>query len=200
MSKLLNQKPLILASGSSIRFNLLKSLGLDFLVVPSQCDEDGIKASFQSNEIIDLGHLLAKTKALEVSGQHPDHYVIAADQLCIFGDKVLDKPMNHPTAITQLQQLSGHSHQQVSCVCIAINNELIWQYHDIAYLTMRHLSESTITSYVSLEKPYYSCGAYQFESLGKWLFSEVQGREDTILGLPLFPLTDAMISLGIVSL
>lgn len=192
MSKFLQQEPIILASGSSIRFKLMSTLGIDFRVVPSTCDEEAIKAQFKGTDYIQLGYQLAEAKAREVSQRYPDEFVIAADQLCVLGDTLFDKPMNHPTAISHLQQLSGQTHRQIACVCLAKNNSVLWLYHDIAYLTLHGLTDDTIESYLKLEKPYHSCGAYQFETMGKWLFKEVQGNEDTILGLPLLPLINAL--------
>ncbi|MCL9682784.1 Maf family protein [Legionella maioricensis] len=198
MSKFLQQQPLILASSSAVRLKLFHSLGLEFLVIPSECDEEAIKKNHQSESILDLGLTLAKAKALDVSERYPEHFVIAADQLCVINNKVLDKPLNHQTAIEHLQLLSGKKHQQISCVCIAKHNEIVWQYHDMAHLSVRHLSEKEINAYLHTEQPYHSCGAYHYEARGKWLFTEVQGNEDTILGLPLLPLANAMINLGAV--
>lgn len=199
MSKFLQQKPIILASSSAIRLQLLQSLGIEFSVVPSHCDEDAIKASFKSESTLDLGYALAASKALEVSQHHPDHFIIAADQLCLFGQTLLNKPLNHTTAVEQLSLLSGKEHLQIACLCIAKNNEVLWQHHETAYLTLHHLSEKTIEAYLQSEKPYQSCGSYHYELQGKWLFKEVQGNEDTILGLPLFSLTQALMKLGAVS-
>lgn len=200
MSSFIQQQPLILASGSAIRLKLMNSLGLQFLVIPSHCDEDAIKLNHHSNNVLDLGFTLAKAKALEVSKRYPEHFVIAADQLCVIGKKILDKPLNHEVAIEHLQLLSGKEHQQIACVCIARNNEILWEHHDIAVLSLRHLSKQNIEAYLQLEKPYQSCGAYQYETLGKWLFNSVKGSEDTILGLPLVALTNALIKLNAVQL
>ncbi len=199
MSKFLHQQPIILASGSPIRLKLLQSLGIDFSVVHSHCDEEAIKANFTSDNIIDLGHLLAASKALDVSIQYPEHFIIAADQLCIMGNKLFNKPLDHATAVEHLSQLCGNEHQQIACVCIAKNGKVLWKYQDIAYLTLHQLSLQTIESYLQNEKPYQSCGAYQYETLGKWLFKTVTGNEDTILGLPLRPVVQALLELGAVS-
>ncbi|QMT61021.1 nucleoside triphosphate pyrophosphatase [Legionella sp. PC997] len=199
MSKLLQQKPIILASSSPIRLKLMQSLGIEFSVIPSHCDEDAIKVSCHSESALGLGYALAASKALAVSQQFPEHYVIGADQLCLIGKTLLNKPLDHPTAIDHLRLLSGKEHLQISCLCIAKNNELLWQHHETAHLTMHHLSEKTIEAYLQSEKPYHSCGGYQYESQGKWLFKEVQGTEDTILGLPLLPLSNALMKVGAVS-
>jgi len=192
MSRFLQQQPLILASGSAIRCKLLKSLGLEFDVVPSNCDEASIKNAFQSSDVYALGQLLAQSKALEVSHRFPNAFIIAADQLCIIGEQILDKPMTHKTAIEHLQLLSGKQHQQIACLCIAKGEQILWQYQSTANVTLLPLNSTTIENYLQKEKPYHSCGAYQFETLGKWLFQEVQGNEDTILGLPLLPLIAAL--------
>ncbi len=195
---LLQQQPLILASGSAIRAKLLTSLGLQFSIVPSHCNEETIKLSHQSEHFVDLGFALARAKALEVSQHHPEHFIIAADQLCVIGNRILDKPLKHQTAIEHLQLLSGKTHQQIACVCIAKDNKILWQHHDVANLSVRDLAQNEIDAYLRCEEPYHSCGAYQYESLGKWLFKEVEGKEDTILGLPLLPLTNALITLDAV--
>ncbi|KTD09050.1 septum formation protein Maf [Legionella gratiana] len=199
MSNFLQQKPIILASSSSIRVKLLRSLGIEFSTVPAHCNEEAIKATFNSENTVDLGYTLAAHKALEVSQHHPEHFVIAADQLCVFGKLILNKPLSHQTAIEHLRLLNGNTHQQIACLCIAKNNELLWQHHEIANLTLYHLSEQTIETYLQSEKPYHSCGAYHYETQGKWLFKEVQGSEDTILGLPLRPLVEILIQLEAVS-
>ncbi|STY30037.1 septum formation protein Maf [Legionella wadsworthii] len=199
MSKFLHQKPIILASSSSIRFKLLQSLGIEFSVVPSHCDEEAIKASFDTNHKLELGYALAANKALDVSKKHPEHFIIGADQLCLLDHTLLNKPLNHSKAVAQLRLLSGKEHLQISCICIAKNDQLLWQHHETAYLTLHDLTESMIEDYLRTEKPYHSCGGYQYESQGKWLFKQVIGNEDTILGLPLLPLSNALLELGAVS-
>lgn len=200
MSKFLQQKPLILASASVIRNKLLRSLGLEFTVIPANCDEGMIKQRFQTSNWLEMAFLLASTKALLVSQSFPDHFIIAADQLCVLGNNYFDKPLNHATAVKHLQQLSGKTHQQIATTCIAKAGNIIWQHHDQANLTLRELSIDTINTYLQLTKPYQSCGAYQFEGEAKWLFKEVEGQESTILGLPLLPLSQALLDLKIVSL
>ncbi|CAM4480808.1 MAG: 7-methyl-GTP pyrophosphatase [Legionella sp.] len=200
MSNFLQQQPIILASGSGIRRKLLQSLGLKFTVIPSDCDEEVLKESLDNQNMLELGYTLAAHKALNVSQHYPEHFIIAADQLCLLGETLLNKPLNHQTAIEQLSILSGQTHQQISCLCIAKNNKILWQHHEIADLTVHQLSKKTIEAYLLSEKPYHSCGSYHYENQGKWLFQEVKGNEDTILGLPLFPLTQALRKLGAVRL
>jgi len=200
MSNFFHQKqPLILASSSKIRAQLLETLGLDFLVIPSKCDEDHIKNQDFSN-ILDLGFALAAAKALEISNHYSEHFILAADQLCVIDDKILGKPHTHDKALEHLHLLNGKKHQQIVCMCIAYNNKIVWQHHEIAYLTLNQLNDATIERYLRHEQPYNSCGAYHFETQGRWLFKQIEGYEDTILGLPLIPLTNALIELELIKL
>ena len=65
---------------------------------------------------------------------------------------------------------------------------------------MQNISDTLIEAYIKQEEPYQSCGAFQYESQGKWLFDKVEGYTETILGLPLLPLIEAFKQLGVVHL
>lgn len=196
MSDFLKQQPLILASGSQSRQKLLQSLGINFTVVPSQVNEDIIKQQHAFDTSNELARTLAAAKALAVSKRYPDYFVIAADQLCLIGNQCLDKPGTHAIATQHLRLLSGQTHQQLVACCIAKAGELQWESQISAYLTMRSLNDDMIENYLCLDKPYQSCGAYHYEGRAKWLFRQVEGSECTILGLPLLPLTEALLDLG----
>ncbi|KTD48553.1 Maf-like protein [Legionella rubrilucens] len=199
MSELLTQQPLILASSSMSRQQLLQSLGLQFAVIPSHCNEEQIKKLSSQSSHSELAATLAASKALMVSEDHPEHFVIGADQLCVLKDKSFDKPENHETAVTQLRRLRGKTHQQISACCLAKEGQIVWAAQDIAFLTMRNLSDRTIEAYLLSDQPYQSCGAYHYEGLGKWLFSDVRGSDSTIMGLPLQPLIEALLQHRIIT-
>lgn len=200
MSDFITQQPLILASASQSRQQLLQAMGLKFAIIPSHCDEERIKKLSQNLSPVELAATLAASKALLVSEDYPEHFVIGADQLCLMGDIIFGKPGNHEVAVKHLRQLSGHKHQQISACCIAKEGKIIWATQDIATLTMRQLNDRTIEAYLHADRPYASCGAYHYEGLAKWLFAEVIGSESTIQGLPIQPLIQAFIELDIISL
>ncbi|KTD23786.1 septum formation protein [Legionella lansingensis] len=200
MSKFFSQQPIILGSSSQARIKLLASLGLDFEIIPALCNEEKLKEDFASASMLKLASTLARCKALDVSHRYPSHFVIAADQLCIFENRHLGKPLDHATAVSNLRLLRGKTHQQLAAYCIVKGGTVLWEEHDIATLTMNALSDDTIEAYLRSEQPYQSCGAYNYEGVAKWLFQEVQGDESTILGLPLVPLTRALIRIKAVSL
>lgn len=179
--------PLVLASGSAIRAQMLKSAGLHFSVVPGSVNEEEIKAdpALAGQKPETLAAALARAKALCVARDYPEHVTIGADQVCVLNETIFDKPASRQRAIEQLQQLAGQTHRQISAVCLARGQEVIWEHSQQAELTMRPLSLREIEAYVEADTPLKSCGAYCYESLGRHLFTQVTGSEDVIKGLPL---------------
>lgn len=190
----------MLASGSTIRQQMLKAVGLHFSVVPSGVNEDAIKAEHQESAIPTLALALARAKTLAVSIEHPDAYTIGADQLCVHQGHILSKPGTYERAETQLAGLADSTHEQHSGVVLAKGSEVIWEYHAMATLTMRALSPEEIRHYVAADAPLSSCGAYKFEGLGRHLFAYVDGDPDVIQGLPLVPLLAQLHALRAISL
>ena len=197
---ILQHSRLVLASGSSIRQHLLKSVGLAFSVEPSGVEEDAIKIAMKDAPIPQLALALARAKTLAVSARHADAYTIGADQICVAEGKALSKPGTYERAEAQLAGLAGKTHQQHCAVVLAKGNEVIWEFHEAAELTMRPLSAADIRAYVAADAPLSSCGAYKFEGLGRHLFSKVLGDHDVIQGLALVPLLAQLHALGAIAL
>ena len=200
MSEFIQQEPITLASASPNRLQLLASTGLDFTIHPADIDEQAIKESNPEDTPIQIAKRLAEKKAMVVSEQYPMSYIIAADQLCHCQGQRFDKPLTHEKAFQQLQQLQGQSHQQICAMAIAYQGTILWSEQDIATLTMKSLPADSLDAYLKLDKPYHSCGAYHFETAGKWLFESVDGSESSIQGLALLPLLKALYELQIVKL
>ena len=184
--------PLILGSESPYRAAVLATTGLPFTQAAAAIDEAAHKHSLhtQSPEALALG--LAHAKGAAVSALHPEAIVIAADQVCAFENQLLSKPMTADVAIQQLNQLANRSHQLINGVVLYQHGKGLWGTTHTCTLHMRSLTDAEIAHYVHCDEPYFSCGAYKFESLGIHLFSEVEGTSDAIQGLPLLPLLSAM--------
>ena len=180
--------PLILASASKIRADILKKTGIVFSIEVSNIDEDKINKKMLNKNIIERAKILASEKASIVSQKNPNSYVIGADQICNIDNKIFSKPITMENAIKQLKELSGKTHKQTSGICLYYNNELLWSYAEEAQLTMHKLEEDEIIKYLELDKPFNSCGSYKYESLGSHLFSKVIGQSETIQGLPIIAL------------
>lgn len=192
--------PIILASGSQSRKIMLADAGIDFKTITSEVDEDALKIKIASlpfeKQVIEL----AKAKAKVVSTNNHDHIVIGGDQMCIFENRVFDKPGSAEKAISNLKLLSGTTHYQHSGVCIYKNGESLWEYSEVVEMNMHNLSDEEIINYVELENPINAAGAYKFESVGCNLFSSVDGSSYTIRGMPLLPLLGELRKLKIIDL
>jgi septum formation protein len=192
--------PLILASGSAIRQKMLESVGLNCSVVPSGVDEDAVKTRHAADPAPFRAQKLAEAKALSVAKHYPEHLTIGADQMCELDGRVLSKPGSYERAEAQLAELSGRTHFQHSGVAIARGETLLWSHVESATLTLRTLTPEEIKAYVAADAPLASCGAYKFEAMGRHLFAQVEGNNDTIQGLPLVRLLAALYDLDAISL
>lgn len=192
--------PIILASGSESRKIMLQDAGLIFEIITSNVDEDLLKNEMEGMPFENQVIKLAAAKALAVSSENPDKIVIGGDQMCVFNNKVFDKPGSVEKAITNLKILSGTTHYQYSGVCIYKAGTSLWEYSEVVELKMHTLSEEEIVNYVKAENPINAAGAYKFESLGCNLFSSVNGSSYTIRGMPLLPLLNTLREMEIISL
>ena len=192
--------PIILASGSESRKQMLDEAGIIFEIKVSSTDEDSIKSEIASLPFSEQVIHLAKAKAVSISKENPNAIVIGGDQMCALGNRILHKPGSKERAIESLKILSNQKHHQHSGVCIYKNNECIWEYSETVELKMHNLSETEIINYVEMENPIHAAGAYKFESLGCNLFSLVDGSSYTVRGMPLIPLLNALRDLDIIDL
>ena len=192
--------PIILASGSQSRKIMLEDAGIIFKTITSEVDEDSLKIKIASMPFKQQVIELAKAKAKVVSFSNPGNIVIGGDQMCIFENKVFDKPGSEEKAISNLKLLSGTTHFQHSGVCIYKDGKSLWEYSEVVKMNMHDLSDEEIINYVKLENPIHAAGAYKFESLGCNLFSSVDGSSYTIRGMPLLPLLNELRNLNIVDL
>jgi septum formation protein len=182
--------PLILASQSRARQALLANAGIDFEAIPAEIDE---RAAQQASGLSTPGEIaarLAREKALVVSAQQPDRFVIGADQTLALGTRLFNKPSGRAEAAEQLRALAGQRHELHSAIAVARDGKILFEATSIARMTMRRLGEAEIDAYLDAagEAVTTSVGAYQLEGLGVHLFEHIDGDHFTILGLPLLPL------------
>ena len=180
---------IILASKSKVRKEILDKNNIKSFVIPSNVDEDVVKISLlkeeASPEIISKN--LAELKANKVSLKEKDEIVLGADSVIDLNGELISKPENRDEAITILKKLNGKSHYLISSVCISKNGSMIWNYTDKAKLTMKNFSNEELTIYLSKipDEILYSYNVYQIEGEGRSLFINIEGDEDTIMGLPI---------------
>lgn len=181
-------EPLILASGSKIRAQLLKNAGLTFVVKTSGVDEDSLKESMRAEGLSpkEQAEYLAEMKANRVSSREKG-LVIGADQMMSLDGQGFDKPSDRDEAFQRLKAFSGKAHYLESAMVISQNGQPIWRHVNRPKLTMRTLSDDFIHDYLDQigDAAFASVGAYQLEGLGVQLFSRIEGDYFSILGLPL---------------
>ena len=181
-------RDIILASKSKVRKNILSTNEIYCRVVPSNVDEDSVKISLTRDEASPeiISKNLAELKANKVSAKFPNELVIGADSVIDLNGKVISKPNNRNEALEILKSLNGEKHSLISSVCISMSGNMIWNYTDKAELFMKNFTLIELEDYLSkiTDEALYAYNVYQIEGLGKTLFSEIKGDNDTIMGLP----------------
>lgn len=175
--------PLILASTSRYRRELLERLRVPFDVIAPQVDETALPGETPAA----LALRLALAKARAVAVQRPDAVVIGSDQVCDLDGTALGKPGNHDRALRQLRALSGKRavfHTAVAVVHAGTGFERVLPAP--VGVTFRTLADADIQRYLQLEQPYDCAGSAKCETLGIALLDAIHSDDPTALvGLPL---------------
>ena len=180
---------IILASKSKVRKEILDKYNVLNRVEASNIDEDVVKESLLKEratpEIISKN--LAELKANKISTKNPDNLVLGADSVIDLNGELISKPDSREKALNILKKLNGKKHNLVSSVCISKNGSMIWNYTDKATLTMKNFSDEDLKKYLLKisDQSLYSYNVYQIEGEGRNLFLNIDGDEDTIMGLPI---------------
>ena len=183
------QNKIILASKSKVRKEILDRNNIVNTVVPSNVDEDVIKISLIKRGALPdiISKNLAELKANKVSLKKKDHLVLGADSVIDLDGELISKPENRVEALEILKKLNGKKHYLISSVCISKNGAMIWNYTEKASLLMKKFTIDYLTEYLSkiTDEALYSYNVYQIEGEGRNLFQNIEGDEDTIMGLPI---------------
>lgn len=192
--------PLLLASASATRRDLLASAGLPVETAPARIDERALEAESGGLAPAALALRLARAKAEEVAARHPGRVVIGADQVLECEGRVFHKPADAQAAHAHLARLQGRTHALHAAVAILRAGEAD-AFVETALLTMRPLAAEAIDAYLRLAGAAVtaSVGAYQLEGLGIHLFERIEGDHSTILGLPLTPLLARLRGMGLLA-
>jgi septum formation protein len=175
--------PLVLASTSRYRRELLARLGLPFSVVAPGIDEAPLPGERPAATALRL----AEAKARAVAGRHADALVIGSDQVANLDGRAIGKPMDHATAVAQLRAASGRT--LVFHTGVALVDAASGRCHrccvDVAS-SFRTLDEDAIERYLVRERPYDCAGSVKAEGFGIALFERIASDDPTaLIGLPL---------------
>lgn len=172
--------PLVLASGSPRRRELLAAAGVVFEVVISSAEE--IHDPSMSPAI--LCEHNARLKAEAVATLRPDATVIGADTLVFIDDEPLGKPADLGEARRMLRRLSGRSHQVCTGVCILYPCGKAQCFHGLTEVTFLSLDDAAIDAYLAKVDPLDKAGAYGIQEFGEQIIAGIRGSFDNVMGLP----------------
>jgi septum formation protein len=192
--------PFILASSSSSRRMMLEAAGVPFTVVAPNVDEDAMKdiLTAKGAEGGAIADALAEAKAVAVSQQHGDALVLGADQVLVCGGQIFSKAEDETEAKETLLALRDAEHELISAAVLARGGATVWRRSESARLRMRDFSDDFLHDYLTAELPDIlgSVGCYRIEGRGAQLFTEVQGDQFCIRGLPLLAVLNALREFG----
>jgi MAF protein len=187
--------PLVLASSSTYRHELLQRLNLPFTC----CSPDIDERQHASESATQLVCRLAQEKARVVGTTHRQHLIIGSDQVAVLGEQILGKPHDLPRASAQLRAASGHSVTFLTGLALLNSQTGDCQVDCIPFTVhFRELNAAQIQRYLEAEQPFDCAGSFKSEGLGVSLFRSTQGTDATsLVGLPLIRLVDMLSNEGI---
>lgn len=173
--------PLILASASPRRAELLRLLNVDFQIVPGNVDE----VAHEHLSPLEVCQLNAHRKAFAVAKKIPDALVLGADTLVFLGSEIMGKPRNLSEAQTMLSRLQGRAHQVVTGVSLIH----LRKHHERIFaastdVLFHPLDELQIREYTTKVQTLDKAGAYAIQECGEVLISEISGSFSNVVGLP----------------
>lgn len=173
--------PIILASASPRRQELLRQLGLKFEVVPSHAPEVH-EEQLTAREVSQLN---AYRKAREIAKMNPDALVLGADTLVYLGTELFGKPANIEEALEMLAKLQGHTHEVVTAICLLHLREHRQKvFAESTAVTFHRLSPDQMMTYFKKVNPLDKAGAYAIQQDGHLIVEKIDGSYSNVVGLP----------------
>jgi len=183
--------PVVLASASPRRQELLRALLPDFTVDPADIDEDAL-----THADPDLtARTLAREKAIAVAARHPDSLIIAGDTVVALPEGTewhqLTKPTDTANACHILRQLAGRTHHVITGICLRWPGGMS-VFAESSRVTFRALTETEISNYVATGEPMDKAGAYGLQGGAKGFVAKIEGSVTNVIGLPVERLKEAL--------
>ena len=195
MSPAAASPPLVLASTSPFRREILQKLGLPFAAVAPNADE----SVMQGESPQALVRRLAENKARAVACDWPHALIIGSDQVACIDSEILGKPGNRETAVKQLSQAAGRTVTFYTGLCLFNSSSQLTQVCcDPFNVHFRSLSQDQIGRYLDHEQPFNCAGSFKSEGMGITLFSRLEGDDpNSLIGLPVIRLVEMLGNEGI---
>lgn len=192
-SAMANKPQIILASASPRREQLLRDMGLHFIVVRPEGVEEELSGA--APDVLAIQN--AQRKARAVAGRHPESMVIGADTIVVLDGRIFGKPRDPVEAERMLEQLVGRPHEVITGVCLlhrALDAELT--FSDTTRVWMRSLERTQIREYLGKIDPLDKAGAYAIQEHGAGIVERIEGSYSNVVGLPIERLRATLERLG----
>ena len=184
--------PVVLASASPRRADVLRMLGLSFRVVPAGVEER-LGAVESPHGYVER---LSREKVLQVRAGHPDALVVGGDTVVVLDGRVLEKPGGRAEAIEMLTSLAGRTHRVYSGLALAANGRVEARVAR-AGVTFRPVTRDLIERYVDTGEPFDKAGAYGIQGYGAALVDRIVGDYFTVVGLSVSALVGVLPRVGL---
>lgn len=192
LSKRLQHKNIILASGSPRRQLFFKELDLDFTIQLKPIDEI-FPDHLMGSEITDY---LAQLKASAFKELQEQDILITSDTIVWFKDKALNKPIDRAQAFLMISSLSGHTHEVITSVCFTTTHKQI-TINDTTKVTFKTLTEEEINHYIDNYQPYDKAGGYGIQEwFGYIAVTHIEGSYFNVMGLPTHKVYETLMTLA----
>ena len=191
----MNSQPLVLASTSIYRSELLSTLQIPFQTAAPDVDETPLPGETAKQ----TSWRLAQEKAQVVAKRFPDALIIGSDQVALLDGQQIGKPLNHDNAVRQLSAMRGKTVEFYTALSL-LNAATGDMQTDVAItkVSFRNLSDEEIERYLKKEQPYHCAGSAKAEGLGIALISRIQGDDpNALIGLPLILLVSMLEKQGV---
>ncbi|BCK87581.1 Maf-like protein YceF [Sideroxyarcus emersonii] len=191
----MNSQPLVLASTSIYRSQLLSTLQLPFQTAAPDVDETPLPGESAEQ----TSWRLAQAKAQVVARRFPDALIIGSDQVALLDGKQIGKPLNHDNAVRQLSAMRGKTVTFYTALTL-LNAASGAMQTDVAItkVSFRDLRDDEIERYLKKEQPYHCAGSAKSEGLGIALISRIEGDDpNALIGLPLILLVSMLEKQGV---
>jgi len=181
--------PIVLASASPRRRELLAAAGIDVVVDAVDVDETRLAAEAPAAYV----ERVARLKAAAGGAKHPGDLVIAADTAVVLGDEVLGKPADAADAARMLRRLSGRDHEVLTGVAV-VRQGRAEAFVERTVVTFAPLSEADVDAYVATGEPLDKAGAYAIQGGAARFVTGIQGSYSNGVGLPMERLIEVVFS------
>ncbi len=191
-----DENAIVLASESTRRVDMLRSLGISFSIIPPDIDERKRRDETIRDYVLRIAH----DKAKKVGTHFQDKWVIGADTVVVYKGKVLGKPKNEKEAMDMLMTLQGKWHKVLTGYCI-LNMAKQACYQDVVEtkVFIKDLTRDEIKRYINTSEPFDKAGSYAVQGKGGYMVKEIKGSYSNVVGLPICEITQILMSLGILS-